>query len=809
MSLRGSVPSQPAAWKGSDPEVEAGLRDLSVAQAGLGEEARAILETAFDAFLELDKDGRITDWNARAETLLGWQRNAVLGKPLDTMLPERHRSAFETNFRAVVTDGSKAYNQPFRAKALHRDGRELPIEITPVPLRVSEEFRLGCFIRDMTEQVRLAEALAQAQDHTTLLNSIEDAYLELDLKGNIRFVNDAYCAMFHRTREEVLDPSYNYRNFYDPDRREFVRELFKQVYATGEPVRGAEFEFDAGRFCEMTISLKRNSKREAVGFQCLTREITHRKQHQLELARAKEAAEGANRAKSEFLANMSHEIRTPMNAIIGMTDLTLSTELNEEQREFLSLVQSSAAALLVIINDILDYSKIEAGKVELSPTEFNLEELLGDAMRNLGISAHKKSLELAFHLEPDVPIHLLGDSGRLRQVLLNLTGNAIKFTDQGEVVVNVALQERGTDGVKLHFTVHDTGIGIPPEKQSKLFQPFEQADSSTTRQYGGTGLGLAICRRIVEIMGGEIWLESTAGAGSTFHFTIQARENTTPSAAREPLPAEDLRGMRVLIVDDNATNRKILQEMTLRWGMHPECADSGAAGLAKLQEASAGGRPFRTILVDERMPSMDGIEVIRHIRATPDLSGSTILMLTSDDRSSSAVRCRELGVQSYVTKPVSPSDILTAVLKALGKSRDPGVAASVPAASACPKRSLRILLAEDNLTNQKLAQVLLERMGHRIRLASNGAEVIADWSSGEFDLIVMDVQMPQIDGLEATRLIRERERATGAHIPIIAATAHAMHGDSERCLAAGADDYVAKPISRESLEKALAPYTGA
>jgi len=764
------------------------------------DEMAAILEIAFDALVQVDADGVITAWNSGAERTFGWQGGELVGQPSAITVPERHREAHMNIVRGLASGDRTMADKPIPFRGLHRDGHEFPAEIVFSPVWQAGSFRARGFVRNLTERKRLESALRESEERNrAFLDHIEDGYCELDLKGKYLFVNDAYCRMFNRTKDEVMGASY--KQFFGEERMAIIRDIYHQVYVTGEPVKAFENEFKPGHFVEQSISLKRNVKGEPTGFVNVIRDCNDRKRHEQELAAAKLAAETANQAKSEFLANMSHEIRTPMNGIIGMTDLALATKLTPEQREFLSMVRSSADTLLVVINDILDYSKIEAGKIVFDPVPFNLCEVVGDTMKTLAISAHRKGLELAFRIDPEAPPDVVGDSVRLRQVLLNLVGNAVKFTEKGEVVVNVSLEERGPSELRLHFSVRDSGIGIAPEKQAKLFQPFEQADSSTTRHYGGTGLGLAISKRIVQLMNGDMWAESAPGAGSTFHFTILLGVAATAENL-VPVGAQNLDGLRVLVVDDNATNRRILEETARSWKMHAESAGSGEAAMSKLAEAFQLQRPFRLILLDEDMPGMSGLEVVRRIRANPELSGATIMLLTSVDQSATAAQCRQLGVESYLIKPVKPAELLATIRKAMDKHPSEPAARKIAAVATQNGHSLHILVAEDNSVNQMLARALLGKMGHRITLVGNGAEALSKWSEADFDLILMDVQMPEMDGFEATRSIRRLEQS-GEHIPIIAMTARAMSGDRERCLEAGMDDYVSKPVNRKVLEETI------
>lgn len=665
--------------------------------------------------------------------------------------------------------------------------------------------------REMARHRSFDDALAQERNLLrALIDNLPDYIFVKDRQSRFVTTNAPHLGVLGAKRLEDVVGKTDF-DFFSPDLATDYFADEQAVMRTGCPLLNRrERTITPSGEVRWLLTSKipyRDRAGNIVGVLGISRDITAIQEAEEALKRAKEEAEAANRAKSEFLANMSHEIRTPMNGIIGLTELALDTPLAPEQREYLEMVKASADALLAVINDILDFSKIEARKLELERVDFSLRDLLGETMKALGLRAQQKGLELACHIPADVPDGLVGDPGRLRQVIINLVGNAIKFTEQGEVVVQVARESETNGQVTLRFSVRDTGIGIPPDKQALVFQAFTQVETGMTRRHGGTGLGLAISSRLVAMMGGRMGVQSEPGHGSTFRFTARFGRSSQEKPGRRLDSSLRLDNLPVLIVDDHPTNRFILEEIVAQWGMVPTSVAGAGAALTALDHAAKSGEPFPLALLDAHMPEVDGFELARQIQARAHLAGTALVMLTSAGQPGDIAQCRQLGIQAYLMKPVAQSDLFNAVCAALaGHAQVPQPSrGEKPSPPYVPQRRLRVLLAEDNPINQTLARRILERAGHEVLVAQNGREVLQILERFACDAVLMDVQMPELDGLEATQAIRrkEQQQGQGRHLPIIAMTAHAMVGDRQRCLEAGMDSYIAKPLHPHDLLRAL------
>ncbi|HEY4260113.1 MAG TPA: response regulator [Schlesneria sp.] len=779
---------------------------------------QSLVETLPLAMLRKDLQGRFTFANRLLCEALRRTPDEIVGRTDYDFFPRELAEKYRSDDRRVVeSERDLEVTEEFQTPTGER--RYTHVVKTPVYDAKGNPVGIQGIFSDVTEKKRAEIELTQtrARLQAVLDAATQVSIIATDVNGVIDVFNVGAERMLGYTAEEMVGqrtPEIIHSASEIQARSQSLSleygehiagiQVFTENARRGQPDEGdwTYIRKDGSQlFVNLVITARRDRDDRVIGYLGIATDITARKRAEADMLKAKEAAEAANRAKSDFLANMSHEIRTPMNAIIGMTELVLDTPLSLPQREYLSMVHESGESLLAVINDILDFSKIEAGKLSLERVPFNVREVLGDALKTLSLRAHRKRLELVCHVAPDVPFAIEGDPHRLRQTVINLVGNAIKFTESGEVILDVAVERFEDRGPMLQFSVMDTGVGIPQEKLDTIFEAFEQADTSTTRRYGGTGLGLAIVSRLVDLMDGNIWVESEVGKGSNFHFTARfgaASEDVLPNVAEIYPPL--LRGLRVLVVDDNATSRRILSEMLTNWGMQPIAVPTVSEGIAELERSSEQGSPYALILTDSNMPGQDGFELAKQIQARKGLCGAMIMMLTSADRSNDLSRCQELNISAYLVKPVKQSELLDSIVQAVGVNTafaGSAVSSSAPGRTASVAKS--ILLAEDSLINQKLAIGLLERWGHRVTVASNGNEAVRLSGHQEFDLILMDVQMPELDGLDATREIRKREAKSGMRLPIIAMTAHAMKGDRELCLAAGMDGYLMKPIRAEQL----------
>ena len=769
-------------------------RSEEAAAREIGERYRQLVENASDIIFQTDQGGFLTFVNPVVLRLTGYAENEILGKHFTELIHPDHREEVIRFYgRQFVKRLPVTY---YEFPMVTKHGMTLWIGQSTQTVLDGETFvGFQSIARDITERKQAEDRLRRAnQEQQRLLSTAATAIFTLDSTGTITGVNEEFCLITGFERDDIIGKT---SSILDEGEGDEPYSLF-QLGAKDRLVRHqCSIRTKDGRVLTVlkNASVKRdNDGRIIAGIESFI-DVT-------ELIEARKLAEQASVAKSEFLANMSHEIRTPLNGIIGMTQLVLNTQISEEQRDYLQSVMTSADSLLGLINDILDFSKIEAGKLELAPTQFSLRDCIADAMTTMAIAADNKGLELVYGIPSNIPDAVIGDPGRIRQILVNLIGNAIKFTAEGEVAVSAKLEVETNEEICIHFSIADTGIGIPLEKQEKIFNAFEQADGSTTRVYGGTGLGLSITARLVEMMKGRIWVQSEMGKGSVFHFMVWLSLSAEPASRRIPLDVASLKGVNVLIVDDNATNRRILEESLIAYGMKSTSVDGGKAALEEMKKGEIAGNPFAIVLVDYMMPGMDGFELAEKIKADPSIADSTMIMLTSAGQRGDAARCLELGISAYLLKPINQQQLLETIYGSLQKNAVTKTRPSLLTRHSIreTKRSLNILLAEDNLINQKLAVSLIQRMGHKVSVAQNGKEAVEAIEREKFDIILMDVQMPGMDGLEATQAIRTREGLTGRpRIPIIAMTAYAMAGDRERCFEAGMDGYVSKPINTQEL----------